>query len=108
MSGRVRAYQSLSGQIRNALRGSKDGRCWETLVGYNRKQLVSHLERQFVGEMSWNNYGEWHIDHILPASGFGLLGWTDGEIAACWALSNLRPLWAADNLSKKDRRVTLL
>ena len=90
-SGKVRAHQSQSGQIRNALRGCKDGRRWKTLVGYGRRELASHLERQFVSGMTWDNYGSWHIDHIVPASSYGLIGWNEQEIAACWVLSKSRP-----------------
>ncbi len=50
--------------------------------------------------------GEIHIDHVIPASSFDL---TKGsEVARCWALPNLRPLWAADNVRKSDRRELLL
>jgi hypothetical protein len=48
--------------------------------------------------MTWDNYGEWHIDHIKPRVLF------DNRIAEqalrCWALTNLQPLWAADNMAK--------
>lgn len=107
-SGKVRLHQSVSGQIRNALHGAKDGRSWEALVGYSRQELVAHLEKQFGPGMSWDNYGRWHIDHIQPAGGFSYSDPADAEFRACWSLSNLRPLWAAANLSKKDQRILLL
>ena len=53
--------------------------------------------------MSWDNYGEWHIDHILPDSSFYYVSTEDDEFKKCWALSNLQPLWAIDNLKKSNK-----
>lgn len=39
--------------------------------------------------MSWDNYGEWHIDHIKPLTKFD----KDTPIHIVNALSNLQPLW---------------
>lgn len=73
----------------------------EEVVGYSRDCLVRHLESQFTEGMSWDNYGEWHIDHIKPVSAFII----EGETRPCvvHALANLQPLWAADNLSKSSK-----
>jgi hypothetical protein len=40
--------------------------------------------------MSWENYGEWHIDHIRPLSSFE----PDTPVSIVCALDNLQPLWA--------------
>ena len=58
--------------------------------------------------MTWENHGinGWHIDHIRPLSGFNM---SDPEQAAeAWALTNLRPLWAKDNVAKGRQRTHLL
>lgn len=55
--------------------------------------------------MSWENYGEWHIDHVTPLSWFQYKSVTDEGFSAAWALNNLQPLWAEDNLSKNNRYV---
>jgi hypothetical protein len=91
-----------------ALRGRKDGASWERLVGYTRAQLAAHLERQFTKGMSWANYGKWQIDHITPAALFSFESIYDPAFKACWALSNLRPLWGTENARKRDRRMLLL
>jgi hypothetical protein len=51
--------------------------------------------------MSWDSYGEWHVDHVRPCS---LFDQRDAvQFAECWALSNLQPLWAEDNVRKGNR-----
>jgi hypothetical protein len=102
---------SVSSRISMALRirgMSKRSRNWEKLVGYTLADLKRHIERQFVGRMSWANYGEWHVDHIVPVAAFCWRSPEDEGFRACWALSNLRPLWAGPNQSKKDRRLFLI
>jgi len=102
---------SLSSRIATALRTrgtSKRHRNWESLVGYSLENLRAHIERQFSRGMSWENYGEWHVDHIVPAASFRWQSPEDADFKACWALSNLRPLWADDNRRKKAKRLHLL
>lgn len=73
----------------------------EQAIGYSKQDLVTHMERQFLDGMSWDNHGEWHIDHILPISEMVALGVTCPKKVN--ALSNLRPVWAQENLSKGNR-----
>jgi hypothetical protein len=87
---------------------TKGGRSWEGILGYSADDLRSHLERQFTPDMTWDNYGDWHVDHIIPVTSFTFTSADDADFKACWAISNLRPLWAVDNLSKSDRRTLLL
>ena len=77
-------------------------------LGYTVAQLIEHLERQFVRGMLWANYGQWHVDHIIPLASFNYQTTDDPEFRAAWALSNLRPLWKTDNLAKGAKRLTLL
>lgn len=72
-------------------------------VTWTVEQLKEHLERQFLTGMTWENYGEWHIDHIIPVKSFCYQRPEDSDFRSCWALSNLRPLWALDNCSKQDK-----
>lgn len=68
------------------------------LLGCSVEDLKRHLEIQFRPGMSWDNYGDWHVDHIRPCASFDL---TDPEQQrACFNFKNLQPLWAKDNLSK--------
>jgi hypothetical protein len=58
------------------------------------------FENQFQEWMSWDNHGEWHIDHIRPCASFDL---TDPkQLKECFHYTNLQPLSARDNLSKNS------
>lgn len=86
--------------VRRALRDRKDGKSWEALVGYTASELVVHIDRQFAKGMGWHNMDDWHVDHIIPLASFNYDDPSDPEFKAAWALTNLRPLWAKDNLRK--------
>jgi hypothetical protein len=66
------------------------------LVGCSTEFLKEHLQSQFKNGMSWDNYGSWHIDHIIPLSSAK----TTEEFNKLCHYSNLQPLWASENLSK--------
>lgn len=70
------------------------------LLGYSIDELMKHLESLFTEGMTWNNYGEWHVDHKIPMSSFQFDTTEDLEFKECWKLRNLQPLWGSDNLSK--------
>lgn len=69
-----------------------------SLLGCSYEDLLEHLSSQFADGMSWDNYGQWHIDHIRPCASFDLLD--PEQQAQCFHYTNLQPLWAKDNLSK--------
>ena len=103
-----RLRRRISNQIWQSLKQSKNGERWESLVGYTVEDLKNHLERQFQKGMSWENYGEWHIDHIVPVSAFCFQSPEDNEFKQCFALSNLRPLAGFENILKSNSRLFLL
>lgn len=73
------------------------------LLGYTLEELMKHLEKQFTSGMTWDNYGEWHVDHKIPMARFNFTSVEDPEFKLCWCLENLQPLWELDNLSKGAR-----
>ena len=95
-----RIRKNISEGIRRSLKSGKNGHSWEDLVGYTTADLKKHLEKKFKKGMSWENYGEWHIDHIVPVSAFNFTKPEHDDFKRCWALSNLQPLWAGENCSK--------
>ncbi len=60
------------------------------LLKYSALDLKKHIESLFTPNMSWDNHGEWHIDHIKMISEFD----PNTPLYVVNALSNLRPLWA--------------
>ena len=68
------------------------------LLGCEIDYLMYHLQERFKPGMSWDNYGDWHIDHIKPCAKFNLSD--PRQQLKCFNYKNLQPLWAEDNLSK--------
>lgn len=97
---------ALRTQVWSAISGHRKYRSTFDMLGYSREELIAHIERQFLRGMTWGNYGDWHIDHIIPLADFLIDG--PQSVRAAWALSNLRPLWASDNVRKRSRRTHLL
>ncbi len=71
------------------------------LLGCSWGFFLQHLEKQFLPGMTWENRKLWHIDHIRPCAAFDLT--RPEEQRRCFHYSNLRPLWAKDNLVKNGK-----
>ena len=69
-------------------------------LDFTKYELKEHLESLFTDGISWENMSEWHIDHIRPIASFNFDSTEHPEFKECWALENLQPLWATDNMSK--------
>lgn len=80
-------------------RGTKSAHTME-LIGCDIPSLRAHLESLFTPGMSWENYGEWHIDHKRPCASFDLR--IPEQQRECFHYTNLQPLWGPDNLAKGD------
>lgn len=92
---------NLRSRLRHALKGNyKTGSTLE-LLGCSIVDLKQHLEQKFYSGMTWDNYGQWHIDHIIPLCKFDL---TNAEnLAKACHYTNLQPLWAKDNMIKRGK-----
>lgn len=71
------------------------------LLGYTGRELKESIESKFLSGMSWDNYGEWHIDHICPITRHIQNGVRDPSTIN--ALDNLIPMWGTHNLGKSNR-----
>lgn len=72
------------------------------MLGCSWEILKQHIEKQFTKGMNWKNMSKWHIDHIVP-----LASARDAdELIALAHFTNLRPLWAEENMAKGDSIVT--
>jgi adenylate kinase family enzyme len=72
-------------------------------LGYSVSQLKKHIESNFEPGMTWDNYGEWHIDHVVPDSWFTYDSANAEEFQKSWSLSNLSPMWAWQNIDKSNK-----
>lgn len=95
-----RIRRTLSTRIWHALKGNCESKKTIELLGCGIQNVKTWLESKFQSGMSWNNYGEWHIDHIIPCNSFDLT--KKEEQLKCFHHSNLQPLWKHDNLVKSD------
>ena len=73
------------------------------ILQYTPEELIIHLESQFKDTMSWDNYGDWHVDHKLPITSFNIEEMGDNEFMKCWALENLQPMWGEENIRKSNK-----
>ena len=73
------------------------------ILQYTPEQLISHLENKFTDKMSWDNYGDWHVDHKLPITYFNISEMGDEEFMRCWSLDNLQPMWGIENIRKSNK-----
>ena len=92
---------NLRGVVRRAITRAGYSKNTQTheLIGCSYDDLKLHLESKFTKGMSWDNMGDWHVDHILPLAA----ATTESEILKLCHYSNLQPLWARVNLRKGDK-----
>lgn len=95
--------RSLIGKAISGCGYSKRSKTAE-ILGCSFPEFSRHIESQFVRGMSWSNRDEWHIDHIVPASSAK----TYEEAIKLNHFTNLRPLWARDNMRKGAKHIYLI
>lgn len=96
----------IRSRIHNAfkrIQSSKSQRT-EAIIGISLPDFLAHIERQFLKGMTWENRSEWHIDHIIPLA----TAKTEEDVIRLNHYTNLRPLWAKDNLAKSDKVLYLI
>ena len=95
----------LKGNLRNRVNkavrqiGDTKDETTMSLVGCDTNTLKMHLESQFNSGMTWENYGQWELDHIIPFASAK----SKEEVYKLCHYTNLQPLWAEDNLTKNDK-----
>lgn len=103
--------------LRNSV--SKHGKKTFDVLGYTPNQFIKHMEGLFESWMNWDNWGvynpetwndfdsstwTWQVDHIKPVSSFDIKDINDPLLKKCWALENLRPLSAKENILKGNKQ----
>lgn len=89
----------LRSYICRAVKQKKSQKSIEYL-GCGIEEFKQHIEEQFKEGMTWENHGEWHIDHVTPLK---YNNPTIEEVIERLHYSNTQPLWATDNMSKGNR-----
>ncbi len=92
---------NLRSRLIHAIKNNSKAQKTIDLIGCSIQELKIYLSNMFIEGMSWENYGEWHIDHIKPCASFDLS--KEAEQKICFHYTNLQPLWAKDNILKKDK-----
>lgn len=92
--------RSLIKRTLKATSSTKSSQTYEAL-GYCNEELLKNISSKLLDVMSWDNYGEWHIDHVIPVSRYIQNGITDPAVIN--ALDNLIPMWDTHNLEKSAR-----
>ena len=92
---------------------SKNGQSILKFLPYSPEELKLHLESLFESWMTWENRGKysvknwddndsstwtWQLDHIIPHSTFHYETMDCEEFRKAWALTNLRPFSAKQNI----------
>lgn len=100
----ARIARNLRTRIRQILwRKKKVGSPIQDL-GCGKAELKEYLNKKLVDGMNWENYGKWHIDHIIPLSSFDL---TNREhFLKANNYENLQPLWSIDNIMKGNKIIS--
>lgn len=93
--------QRLSSRLCLSLKNNNKNKKLQKLLGISYSSFKNYLERQFEKGMTWDNYGEWEIDHIVPCSMFDHS--KEHEIEECWFYTNLQPLWKSENRQKYNK-----
>ena len=71
----------------------------EIILGISVKEFKKYIENKFQEGMTWNNYGKWHLDHIIPISSAK----TKEDVYRLCHYTNFQPLWAEDNIRKSNK-----
>jgi len=97
-----RITMTMRGRVYDALKGKRKSASTMKLVGCTAGFLKTYLEKQFVDDMTWENYGKgagkWSVDHMMPCASFDLA--EKDEQLKCFHYTNLQPLWEEINLAK--------
>jgi len=112
ISRSIRSYLKINGS-------SKVGKSCKSFLPFTIQELKDYLESKFEPWMSWLNQGsykvnewddndkstwKWNIDHIIPQSKLPYISMEDDNFKKCWALDNLRPYSAKQNILDGNRR----
>jgi|688.fasta_scaffold302984_2 hypothetical protein len=91
-------YRNRTNHAFNKKSYSKNSKTMK-MLGCDWEYLKKYIENKFTNGINWDNYGEWHIDHVIPLSSAN----NEKELIDMCHYTNLQPLWAKENLSKGNK-----
>jgi len=98
----------LKGDLRSLIgtsirrKGYKKNSNTFNILGCEYSFFIKYMKEQFKDGMTWENHGEWHIDHIIPM----YAAQTEEEALVLNHYTNFQPLWAEENLYKSNKIIT--
>ena len=95
---KTRVIQRVTDRTVKVLKGIERAGEPLEMLGCSAEYFLKYLEWQFEDGMSWDNYGDWSVDHCRPIASYDLHDPIDQLM--CFHFSNLQPLWATENSSK--------
>ena len=95
-----RIKANLRSRLSMAIRGNTKTASAVKDLGCSWDHFKAHMESKFTEGMTWDNYGEWHVDHIHPLARVDVSN--AEELKKAVHYTNLQPLWALDNIRKSD------
>ena len=95
--------KNLRSRIWAVLKGVDKSAKTLELLGCSLEELRKHLESKFEDGMDWNNYGVWHVDHIIGCANFDFSDPKQQKI--CFHYTNLQPMWGEKNIKKGSRLI---
>jgi hypothetical protein len=98
--GFFRMKRRLRDRVRDYMNGEHISKKTKDIVGLDYKEFKTYISNKFTENMNWDNYGDWHLDHIIPLCEAK----TEEDLFKLNHYTNLQPLWAEDNL-KKNRKL---
>lgn len=96
-----RLSKNLRHRIYKAVLGKTKGVSAVRDLGMSIPDFKNYIESLFRPGMSWDNYGEWHLDHKKPLISFDLTDINQAKQACHY--SNIQPLWAIENQKKHGK-----
>lgn len=93
----IKAWRSVLRGYLNRINVKKSDKTFN-LLKYTPEELRDHISDLFIDDMSWDNYGSWHIDHIVHVTLFK----EDTPCNIVNGLKNLRPLYSNLNISRHN------
>lgn len=96
-----RIKRAIRARLNTAIKNGYKKQSSLSYLGCDLDTFKNYMSNLFTEGMSWDNYGDWHIDHIKPLSLFDLS--KEEEIKKAQHYTNLQPLWAKDNILKSNK-----